>query len=230
MTISSLSTIQAYQLKAGGTRARLAILRMIAANSANNANPATRFGPNDWKRARRHTFGTYEGAYIARPFQGSNDGEPVWYCHSEYFRNETEAHEILNSRHMGYYTNSERSERAVGVIAHLTHGRYIAGYMWTSNDERVWFPEVFTEIEDAARMADSHAESFAKSAREDDEHYQRVVMAEIAVEEQLTEVQESIALRRIAKFGGRDRVRAQIKKLRELREELTQANREYEGA
>lgn len=231
MTISSQTTIQAYQLKAGGTPARLAILRMIAADSVNNANPHTRLTVGDWKAARRYTMGTYAAAYTSRPFAGSNKNDPVYYVFGEYFREEQCSHDILDHlAHTGWFTDCEGRDKAVGIVARLPHARFIAGYTWTANDERVWFPKVFTDETDAARMADAHAESFANSCREDDERFQAMQLAEFDVEEKTTAVQESIALRHIAKFGGRDRVRNQIKKLREAREELARVTREYEGA
>ena len=47
MTIAQSTTIQAYQLRKGGTPARMAILRMIAADSANNRNESTRLQAGD---------------------------------------------------------------------------------------------------------------------------------------------------------------------------------------
>lgn len=49
MAIAQSTTIQAYQLRKGGTPARMAILRAIAADSVNNRNEATRLKPGDWR-------------------------------------------------------------------------------------------------------------------------------------------------------------------------------------
>ena len=135
MTISQSTTIQAYQLRKGGTPARMAILRMIAADSANNRNQSTRLQPNDWKGARRYTLGNYTEAYCA----GINQGGKEWYSHmGEQFRNERNADACNGGPdHSGWFTDSEGYDKAVGIVASLTHGRYIAGYRWTSNDERV---------------------------------------------------------------------------------------------
>ena len=69
----------------------------------------------------------------------------------------------------GWYTDSYQDETAVGIIASLPHGRFIAGYRWTSNDERVYFGEVFANEDDAARMADEHARVFAENCRDSEE-------------------------------------------------------------
>ena len=157
MTITQSTTMQAYQLKAGGVRARMAILRMIAAESTNN--------PGDWKKARRYTMGDWEAAYCA----GFNQGDPgvTWYTHGgKQFRNERE----LST---GWYTDEHCDDTAIGVVAPLPHGRYIAGYTWTCNGERVYFSQVFDDEDDAARMADEHARVFAEVQREYEQEFEQ---------------------------------------------------------
>ena len=170
MTISQSTTIQAYQLRKGGSPARMAILRMIAADSANNRNPSTRLHPNDWRAARRYTLCNYAAAYCA----GINQGSQNWYSHAgEQFRNEKDANDCAGGPdHRGWYTDSEGYDKAVGIVASLTHGRFIAGYRWTSNSERVYFDGVFTDEAEAARMADEHARVFAEAVREVTEVYE----------------------------------------------------------
>jgi hypothetical protein len=158
--------VQAYQLRKGGTPARMAILRMIAVESANNRNPSTRLQPNDWRGARSFKLNTYESAF-AFLSQGSQDGEPIWYAHTDdTFRDERDARDIVSRLARGWYTDEFQDETAIGIVVRLTHGRFIAGYRWTSNDERVYFPEIFTDEDDAARMADEHARVFAERTRE----------------------------------------------------------------
>ncbi len=226
MTIAQSTTIQAYQLRKGGTPARMAILRMIAADSANNHNEATRLQPGDWRAARSWTLGSYAGAYCS----GINQGASNWYTHGgEQFRNETDANDVRGGPdHRGWYCDVDCREKAIGIVAQLTHGRYIAGYRWTSNDERVYFGEVFTDEADAARMADEHARVFAESAKEDSERHEAMALAELDCEEKLIEVQKAFVLRHRAKFGGAGRVRDAIEALRAAREELTAAKRNYE--
>lgn len=167
MTISQSTTIQAYQLRKGGTPARMAIFRMIAADSANNRNESTRLQPGDWRGARHWTLGIYEAAYCAGLDQGFNNGTSVWYTHQgEQFRNERDAADVARLSHTGWFSDSHQDETAIGIVASLTHGRFIAGYRWTSNGERVYFGDVFTDEEDAARMADEHARVFAENCRD----------------------------------------------------------------
>lgn len=226
MTIAQSTTIQAYQLRKGGTPARMAILRMIAADSVNNFNPSTRLQPGDWRGARHYTLKSYAGAYCS----GINQGASNWYSHGgEQFRNEQDAHDVTGGPdHSGWFTDVYQDEKAIGIVASLTHGRFIAGYRWTSNDERVYFGEIFTDETEAARMADEHARVFAESAREDSERFQAMILAELDAEEKLIEVQKAFALRHRAKFGGPERVRDAIEELCKARRELGEATMAYE--
>lgn len=170
MTIAQSTTIQAYQLRKGGTPVRMAILRMIAADSVNNRNESTRLQAGGWRGARKWTMKNYASVYCAGLRQGFNNQSPVWYSHQgEQFRNERDACEVLRMRHTGWYTDSYQDDTAVGIVASLTHGRYITGYRWTSNDERVYFGEVFTNEDDAAYMADEHARVFAENCRDNED-------------------------------------------------------------
>lgn len=167
MTIAQSTTIQAYQLRKGGTPARMAILRMIAADSVNNRNESTRLQAGDWREARWWTMKNYSAAYGSGINQGSVG---QWYSHQgEQFRNERDAGDVVRLRHTGWYTDSFQDDTVIGIVASLTHGRFIAGYRWTANDERVYFEEVFTNEDDAARMADEHARVFAENCRDSEE-------------------------------------------------------------
>lgn len=228
MTIADTTRVQAYQLRQGGARARMAILRMIACDSVNNFNESTRLQPGDWKRARHWTLKGYEGAY-GMLGQGAQDGKPLWSTHNRpEFRDERQAREILRSLPRGWYTDSEGRDTAIGIVSRISHGRMIAGYLWTSNGERVYFPEVHSDEDDAARAADGHAERFAESAREDSERFDRMQLAEIDEADKVLELQKAIALRHRAEFGGFDGVREAIEELRAAREELKTATAAYE--
>ena len=230
MAIAQATTIQAYQLRKGGAPARMAILRMIAADSVNNRNPNTRLQPGDWRGARHWTMKSYAAAYINELSHGFNDGESVWYCHGgAQFRNERDAQDIPGGPdHLGWFTDIECYEKAIGIVASLPHGRFIAGYRWTSNDERVYFGEVFTDETEVAQMADEHARAFAESAREDSERYEAMRIAEDDAEDKLLELQKAITLRHCARFGGFDTVRDAIAELRTARDNLADAVAAYE--
>lgn len=227
MSIAQSTTIQAYQLRKGGTPARMAILRMIAADSVNNRNPTTRLQPGDWRGARRYTLKSYAAAYCSGLHQGFNGTDryksPIWYTHGgEQFRSEREAGDILGRwRGQGWYTKTDGQETAIGIVASLTHGRFIAGYRWTSNDERVYFSEVFTDEKDAARMADEHARVFAESAMSDSERYDEAQRLESNNEDNLTRLRECLALRHKACMRYvRDEIAVLLETIRRNRETL----------
>lgn len=227
MTISQSTTIQAYQLRKGGTSARMAILRMIAADSANNRNPSTRLQPGDWRAARRYTLCNYAVAYCAGINQGGNE----WYSHTgEQFRNERDADACNGGQdYSGWFTDSERYDTAIGIVASLTHGRFIAGYRCTSNDERVYFDGVFTDESEAARMADEHARVFADSAREDSARYEAMRDAEDTAEEKRESARLAIMARNVS-FEHRRIARETIDDLRTALEVLSEAAEAYDNA
>lgn len=219
MTISSKTTQQAYQLNEGGTRARMAILRMIAADSVNNFNPHTRLNPGDWKGARHYTMANWRDAYMSGLHQGSDS----WHTHDgEQFRGERDASAILgNHRAGGYYTDTDYNEKAIGIVGRLNHGRFIAGYRWTSNDERVYFPQVFGDEDDAAHMADEHASVFSQSAYEDAQRWDEAREIEIDILDKLRRLRECLILRHNAPtFYVRDEARKLCEAIRTMREQL----------
>lgn len=167
MTISQETTIQAYQLKRGGTYARMAVLRMIAADSKRNRNPDTRLAQGDWRGARSYKLNTYEAAYGV----GLSCGFEAWYSFAPQFRNETDAHEFSTKIHRGWYGDTENQESLhIGFVACLPHGRFLAGYRLEDTDERTYFPQIFTCEFEAAKTADEHARV---AAEREDEYQQR---------------------------------------------------------
>ena len=227
MTIAQSTTIQAYQLRKGGTPARMAILRMIAADNAKNRNQSTRLQPNDWKGARRYTLCNYAAAYCA----GINQGGKEWYSHmGEQFRNERDANDCNGGPdHSGWFTDSYGYDKAVGIVASLPHGRYIAGYRWTSNDERVYFDGVFTDESEAAQMADEHARVFAGSAQEDNARYNDMRDSEDTAEEKREAARLAIMARNVS-AEHREMAREAIDELRTALEVLSEATEAYENA
>lgn len=227
MTITQSTTIQAYQLRKGGTPARMAILRMIAADSANNRNPSTRLQPNDWRVARRYTLCNYAAAYGSGIYQGGKK----WYSHmGEQFRNERDADNCDGGPdHRGWFTDSEGYDIAVGIVASLTHGRYIAGYRWTLNGERVYFDGVFTDESEAACMADEHARVFAESAQEDSARYETMRGAEDTAEEKRNAARLAIMARNVS-AEHREMAREALAELRTALEVLSEATAAYENA
>ena len=228
MTIAQSATIQAYQLRNGGTPARMAILRMIAANSVSNRNPATRLQPGDWRGARRYTLKSYAAAYCS----GINQCAGSWYSHGgEQFRNERDAGDVCATvRHNsggGWYTDAYCDETARGIVARIPHGRFIAGYRWSCNNERVYFKEVFTDENDAARMADEHARIFAESAREDSERFDAMCEAEHDTEEKEQKFKLAFMARHVSADHA-ELARDALDELRSARDVLASATANYE--
>lgn len=221
--IDSKTTMQAYQLRKGGTLARMSILRMIAADSVNNRNKQTRLTPGDWRGARHTTlkgFREYYGCF--------SSGVNQWYSHTgPEFRNEQDSSEINRRLPRGWYTDAYADEMAIGIVAQLPHGRLIAGYRWTSNDERVYFPEIFDDPADAARAADGHAEQFAESAREHSERFNAADALQSKIDTNLQRLRECVALRhRRCMEYVRDEISELIESIRNDRETLAT---EYRG-
>jgi hypothetical protein len=204
---------------------RLAMMRAdFAGHAAKYPHCPEHVKPSTWRDVRRWGLHNWQSAFVAL-----SAGAGQWYSHTgPEFRNEVDAYEVTDERDRGYYTDVDCHDTAIGIVASLTHGRFIAGYRWTSNDERIYFPQIFDDRGDAARMADEHARVFAESARDDSERYEAMTLAELDLETQTEELRKSIALRHRAKFGGFERVRTYVEKLRQARETLADATRAYE--
>lgn len=209
---------QYLQLNRGGSRARMSILRMAAIEHNKPRPPSAAI---DWRGARAWNFTNWHDAYAALS-QGLQDARPIWYAHTgEQFRNERDSHDIIERLPRGWYTDSDAGETAIGIVASLPHGRFIAGYRWTSNDERVYFSEVFTDEREAARRADSHAERFADISREDDARFQAAQKIEDDITSALQRMRELFVLRNVECMEyARDELRSIIGEVREMRDTL----------
>lgn len=213
-------------LGVAGAYYRLHVLRstVAEAKARKPALPPSMI-PADWREARRYGFHNWAAAHAAMA-QGTNgDGwskEPIWYTHcGEYFRDERDACKVYDRLPRGWYTNMDDRETACGIVARLPHGRFLAGYRWTSNDERVWFGQVYDDEKEAALAADNHAERFANMAREDDAAFQEAAELDMQRDELGTRVRELIVLRNVACMSyARNELRRAIASLREVREEL----------
>ena len=200
-------------LKIGAPR-RLACLRTSAQrnNEKFPAHSAT------WKTMRYATL-----KHAGDLHRGMNGGAPIWYAHAgAAFRREKYADECYQGiRHKGWYTDAECDEKARGIVVRLPHGKFLAGCEWSANGERVYFPEVFVDERDAARRADSHAESFADACREHDAKYREAQKLQDEAEGMAQQLAEKLALRNAPRFpDAREEARELLTELRELRERL----------
>lgn len=145
--------------------------------------------PKSWRDMRRTNYQSIN-AYIGALSQGLNDGEPVWYTHTgPAFRNEQAVHDMDGGpSHKGWYTEhdgatyKDGSGLCWGIVGLLPHGRFIAGYYWGDNGERVYFPEVYADADDAISAADEHARVYAESCQEDSQKQEYIREAEERVE------------------------------------------------
>lgn len=194
---------QYLQLLKGGSYWRMARLRMIAGQSANM--PPSRVFPT-WREARQYGFGNWHSAYSAMS-QGFNDSfgvkKPVWYCHTgEQFRDEVDAHTVDGVRmdHTGWYTDPEQNNMCIGIIARLSHGRFIAGYRLNYTNERCYFGVVYDDAIGAAHGADGEAREHGEKEYEYQEKYQEAQYLDEQINDRKHELRRMIALRHTSGF------------------------------
>ena len=194
----------------------------FAAHAAKHPRCPEYAKPGSWREVRSYGLHNWRAAFCTFD-QGSNGGETIWYTHAgPYFRGE---------RGVGpeYYTDSYCDETSIGIVARLPHGRFIAGYEWTSNGERVYFSQVFDEGDDASQMASEHARVFAESAREDSERFNAKADAETETGEACREFRVLWPARGVSETL-RERVRDALQAIRDARDTLRDATQAYEGA
>ena len=211
---------------------RLAMLRAAFAGHAKKYPHCPEHAkPKSWRDIRRATYknvGAYCGA-LSQGFNGTDKYKtPVWYSHTgEQFRNERFCDDVARIGHTGWYTDTDGLGQARGIVGNLTHNRYIAGYHWSSNGERVYFPEVYGDETEAARAADSHAEAFAESACEDRERFNAMCAAESEAEEKEREFKLAFMARHVSAEHA-ERAREALAELRVARDALASVTAEYE--
>ena len=202
-------------LKIGAPR-RLACLR-TSAQRHNEKFPSG--SAATWRTVRYATL-TQPG-HLA---QGMNGGAPVWYAHTgAAFPREEYADECYRGiRHKGWFTDTYQEEKARGIVVRLPHGKFLAGCEWSANGERVYFPEVFVDEKDAARRADSHAESFADACREHDAKDREAQKLQDEAGDMAHQLAEKLALRNDPRFpNAREEARELLTELRQrLRDEF----------
>ena len=208
-------------LRIGAPR-RLACLR-TSAQRHNEKFPSG--SAATWRTVRYATLASARGLQ-----QGTQDGKPVWHTHTgSAFPRETYADECYRgTRHEGWYTDADCAMKARGIVVRLPHGKFLAGYEWDANDERVYFPEIFTDETDAARRADSHAESFADDCRKHEVKRREAQDLQTEAEDMAHQLAEKLALRNNPRFpGAREEARELVAELRGLRQRLQNEFADY---
>lgn len=214
--------------------ARLAMLRAAFAGHAKKYPHCPEHAkPKSWRdiRGTNHkSVSAYCGG-LSQGFESTGAYKtPVWYCHTgEQFRGERYTDDVKDAhiRHTGYFTDTDCREKSRGIVARLPHNRYIAGYHWSSNDERVYFPDVHNDETSAAYAADEHARVFAESAREDNERFNAMQDAENEAEEKQKEFKLAYMARHVS-AEHLELVREALEELRSARDALASATADYE--
>lgn len=225
------------QLNKAGTFGRMATLRAIVAESTTGNRPPSH-AVADWRAARKYGFNNWAAAHgeLDAGFNSENVGTkyekktPIWYAHSgAVFRGERFAQDVTNDDHCraavdhnGWYGDVDGNRLYMGLVARLSHGRFIAGYYCDDNNERVYFDEIFTDEYEAARFGDSEAEKVAEVDREYDERWRAAQEIADEIEQALPNIKRNFALRNHPDLGQdcRDELSLDITVLRNLRDTL----------
>jgi hypothetical protein len=195
-------------------------LAMLKASAASNDWST----PKTWRDVRFLTFKTLDG--LSGGFNGTGKArEAVWSTQNpnaalprEKFCDELEGVRI---EHKGWFSDTSNSDVARGIVSALPHGRFVAGYIWTSNDERVYFGQIFYAACDAARMADQHARVFAEYAMQDSEKFDAAQSLESDIETASQRLRECLALRnRACMKHVRDEIADLLSTIRDARASL----------
>lgn len=186
-----------------GAPRRLAILRTCAEQNTRAASmdgkPARIYAT--WREARQTTFRTLDTG-LAQGFNSDGSSRvPVWYTHSDglHFRSERKAHNLVQMRHTGWFIDSDCNDTITGIVAGLTHGRFIAGYECSENGERVYFGTLYDDESDAARAADDCARIQAEKEKEHNDRDTEARDLRDEVEKLECDVMELFAMRHHAR-------------------------------
>ena len=192
-----------------GAKNRLAALKASAANGK-WVNPMT------WRNVRFATFKS--SCELSR---GLNNKRPVYYSFSQVFERQKFADEILQSGNRGYYSDIDCDSTIRGIVVKLPHGKFIAGYYWSDNGEYVYYPEIETDENDAARSADHYAEQYAELCREDSERFDAAQKLQFDISDSIKRLRECIKLRNVACMDYvRSEIIETIEKIKSMRDEL----------
>ena len=208
-----------------GAPRRLALLKKaLAETKERNPNAVA----HSWQDVRYATFGS-DGRGL---YQGQNGDEPVWYTQGgEQFRREWFCDELPDGPridHTGWFCDEYQEERARGIVALLPHGRFIAGYWMSMNDERVYFGTVYDNGRDAALAADEHARVIAEQETEYSARYNAASKLADDIESGKERLRECVALRNHPRFEGRMREEAR-ELIDTIRDKQQKLETDYKG-
>ena len=128
------------------------------------------------KEARRHC-----GEYVHAPAPNNSSGRGFYLDDSgQPFTRWQWADEISGAgiRHNGWYSDQYQDQTIRGIVAMLPHGRFLAGYAMGEHMAAAIDADIYSDIVDAARMADECARIAAE--REMEYQLQMAADAEMA--------------------------------------------------
>lgn len=196
----------------------------------NKANKSHNAAYKDWRKYAKGSIGyKIKPAGFYSGFNGEGKSrQSVFVAYSSQLP-ELIATEIIGARHTGYYTDEDCNNMAIGIISKLPHGRYIAGYKLTDNDERAYFPDIYDSKREAAISADNHAEHIAELERENDTKCREALAYAEEYSDKKHRLMECLALRNNKSLGQSARIEARelINTLRIMRDNLAYSYRDY---
>lgn len=213
-------------------RARMATLKAAAEKlnaNPHRSRPDVTYTWRDMRYSGFHNAAANCGALSAgtnRRVMGYRIIEsPVYYTHcGQQFPREKFADEFRTEwgtqlvDHSGWFTDMHQDETVRGIVVALPHGRFLAGYEWSCNGERVYFTDIYDCERDAVYAADGHAESFAEQCREDYEKVRAAENLQDTIAENIARLRECIAMRNNKCFDYvRDEIAELIPRIRDDR-------------
>lgn len=174
-----------------GAKHRLQALRADAAKLAANPHRNMHVAANpNWRIVRYRKFSDkYPRACMGRI--GPDAVITAFAAHHLPVRDVRDCGDVIRMRHTGWFTDEGCQEYMLGIVCRLTHGRFVAGYRWTSNDEYVIFVgEIFTDEDDCARMADEHARVTAETEKEYDIRWNAAQRLQSLIEDKTRDVSD----------------------------------------
>lgn len=213
-------------LRVGAPR-RLAALRLAAADiNAHRITQAT------WRNMRYSTFADSRG--LSDGFNGEGRSrEAVWVTFDRddlpgrmSYVDKTEGAHV---DHRGWYTRDDGDSGVYrGFILRLSHGRMLAGYHSTDNDEYVIYTTIYDETRECAYAADRNAELMAESERDYQREGDAARDCQDATETALQRLRECLALRNRACMAYvRDEIHELVETIRTNREKLAGEYAQY---
>lgn len=210
---------------------RLALMRQAFARHSTDYPHCPDYAkPANWRKVRAYTLGGYAAAFglasvnmAGELYSFDENSIPV--------RRVRFADAVTRISHKGWYVDCEgNGDRGVirGIVASLSHGRFIAGWHWSDNGEySLDTNEVFSNDDDAAKAADNAAERIADDYREDDYRFRQMSDAESLCESKESELRSALEDRHDGR-KAREWIRELISDLRAFRRELTEKTAAYE--